>query len=186
MFRTIYHSAATRNSLRSRISLFLAGLISVGSPVMAAGPVEIRASDIVLAQPGVLRGTVLNTAAQPVAGISVNVLHGTDVVASATSDEHGQFAVTGLRHGAHEIQVGQTRHPVRFWGNNTAPPVATSQMAIVIDEEIVRGQMMTGDSRIGQMVYDNPLPVLLIGGAVALVLVTSLNDDDDAAAPASP
>ena len=61
-----------------------------------------------------------------------------------------------------------------------------SQMAIVVDEEIVRGQIMTGNSRIGQMIYDNPLPVLLIGGAVALVLVTSLSDDDDTAAPASP
>ena len=186
MFRTIYLSAATHNSIRSGLSLLLAGLISVGSPAMAAGPVEIRASDIVLTQPDVLRGTVLNSAAQPVAGISVNVLHGTDVVASATSDEHGQFAVTGLRHGAHAIQVGQTRHPVRFWGSDTAPPVATSQMAVVIDEEIVRGQMMTGNSRIGQMVYDNPLPALLIGGAVALILVTSLDDDDDTAAPASP
>ena len=186
MFKAIYLSAATHNSVRSGLSLLLAGLISVGSPAMATGPVEIRASDITLTQPGVLKGTILNTAAQPVAGIRVQVLHENMLVASAASDAHGHFTVTGLRNGVHAIQVGETLHPVRFWGNDAAPPVATSQMAIVVDEEIVRGQMMTGDSRIGQMIYDNPLPVLLIGGAVALILVTSLDDDDDTDAPASP
>lgn len=186
MVRTIFAGGSTRSTFQRALSLFLTGLISVGSHLTAAGPVEIRASDITLAQPGVLKGTVLNTAAQPVAGISVQVLRGDMVVASATSDKDGQFAVTGLRNGAHAIRIGETLHPVRFWGNDAAPPMSTSRMAIVVDEEIVRGQLLTGNSRIGQMVSDNPLPVLLIGGAAALVLVTSLDDDDDTAAPASP
>lgn len=173
-------------SLRKYTCLLLVGLLCVGNPVVAGDPVEIRSSDVALNDGGLLRGTLLTTAAQPVSGMTVNVLHEQKVVATATSNEKGEFSVKGLRNGAHTIQVGATRHSVRLWGTNSAPPAAVENIAIVIDDETVRGQMgppMTGDP--GLWVANNMGALLLIGGAVALTLATTL-DNDNSATPASP
>jgi len=189
MLRFIWSFDCSSRCLRNAMRLFLAGLISVGSPIMAAGPVEIRSTDITLAQQGTLKGTVLNVSAQPVSGIPVNVLHDETVVATATSDEQGQFSVQGLRKGAHVIQVGSVQQPVRFWGESAAPPASASQMAIVVDEEIVRGQMgYFPPNTVNNTLTANTGVLLLIGGAVAIVLGTTLgaDNDDSAVPPASP
>jgi hypothetical protein len=189
MVRSLWSFNFPSRFLRNAIRLFLAGLISVGAPIMAAAPVEIRSTDFTLAQQGILKGTVLNVSAQPVSGVPVHVLHNEKVVASATSDEQGQFSVQGLRNGAHVIQVGSVQQPVRFWGESTAPPASTSQMAIVVDEEIVRGQMGYQPGNMpGSMLTANTGILLLIGGAVAIVLGTTLgaDNDDSPVPPASP
>jgi hypothetical protein len=147
---------------------------------MASGSAEIRATDVTLAQPGLLKGSVLNASAQPVSGVPVHVLHGDTVVASATSDELGLFSVKGLRNGAHVIQVGDVQKPVRFWGSDTAPPASTSQMAIVVDDGIVRGQSGYNGSAI---INRGTGALLLIGGATAIVLATTLGNDDDSPVP---
>ena len=171
-------------SLRHGICLLLAGLLSVGSPLMAGEPVEIRSSDVALNAGGMLKGTILNTAVQPVAGVAVNVLHEDKVVATSMSNEQGEFTVKGLRNGAHVIKVGETQQAVRLWGTDAAPPAAVENIAIVVDEETVRGQM---GPRLGNQVRgflgSNAGALLLIGGAVAIVLGTTL---DDNATPASP
>ena len=171
-------------SLRNGTCLLLAGLLTVGSPVMAGDPVEIRSSDVALNAAGLLKGTVLNTTAQPVAGVAVNVLHEDKVVATAMSNEKGEFTVKGLRNGAHIIKVGPTQQAVRLWGTDTAPPAAVENIAIVVDEETVRGQNGTGGgNQVGNFIGSNVGGFLLIGGAVGLVLGTTL---DNNATPASP
>ena len=169
-------------SLRHSTCLLLAGLLSVGSPLMAGEPVEIRSSDVALNAGGMLKGTILNTAAQPVAGVAVNVLHEDKVVATSMSNEQGEFTVKGLRNGAHVIKVGETQQAVRLWGTDAAPPAAVENIAIVVDEETVRGQMGQGNQVRG-FLGSNAGDLLLIGGAVAIVLGTTL---DDNATPASP
>ncbi len=176
-------------SLKRSLCLVLSGMMTIGSPLMANGPVEVRTSDFTL-NDGVLAGSVLNTSAQPVSGLNVHLLHGDKVVATAVSDENGQFAVRGLRNGNHVLQVGAVQQPVRFWGHQAAPPSSTSRMSIVVDEEVVRGQACgegcddgCGESIGAKMV--SPCALLLIGGAVAAVLVLTLDDDDDDV-PASP
>ncbi|MBC7965249.1 MAG: carboxypeptidase regulatory-like domain-containing protein [Fuerstia sp.] len=163
-------------SVRNGTCLLLAALLAVGSPVMAGEPVEIRSSDVALNAGGLLNGTVLNTAAQPVAGVAVNVLHEDKVVATAMSNEQGEFSVKGLRNGAHVVKVGTTVQAVRLWGTDTAPPAAVENIAIVVDDEAVRGQM-------GSFIRSPAGALVLIGGVVAIVLGTTLDDDD---APASP
>lgn len=113
----------------------------MGSPLWAGEPVEIRSSDVALNEGGLLKGTVLNTAAQPVAGVKVNVLHEDKVIATSMSDKNGEFTVKGLRNGAHVVKVGTTQKAVRLWGSHTAPPAAVENVAIVVDEETVRGQI---------------------------------------------
>ena len=75
--------------------LLLTGLLSVGTPALAGEPVDIRSSDVALGTGGLLNGTVLNTAALPVAGVAVSVLHEDKVVAKSMSNEKGEFTVNG-------------------------------------------------------------------------------------------
>ena len=179
----VWRRSITR-SLKSGTCLLLAGLLTVGSPLMASEPVEVRSSDVALSTGGLLNGTVLNTAAQPVVGVAVNVLHDDKVVATSTTNEQGEFTVKGLRNGAHVVKVGTTQHAVRLWGTDTAPPTAVENIAIVVDEETVRGQLgMPMVRQTGGFIRSNAGALLLIGGAVAITLGTTLDND---AQPASP
>jgi hypothetical protein len=61
-------------------------------------------------------------------------------------------------------------------------------MAIVVDDEVVRGQMgfQPGNMVAGTM-GSSLVPILLIGGAIGIVLGTTLgNNNDSPAPPASP
>lgn len=184
MVRFMWSTASTYWSMRKAICVILAGLISIGSPAMAGGPVEIRSTDITLGPHGLLKGSVLNASAQPVSGVTVHVLHGETVVASATSDGQGQFSVKSLHNGSHIMQVGRLQQPVRFWGTEAAPPVSTSQITIIVDEEVIRGQsgFETGNS-VADSMNTNLGVILLIGGAVGIVLGTTLSADNDSPAP---
>ncbi|HQZ66857.1 MAG TPA: carboxypeptidase-like regulatory domain-containing protein [Planctomycetaceae bacterium] len=171
--------------LRKYTCLLLAGLLCVGTPVIAGEPAKICSSDVALNEGGLLRGTVLTTEAQPVAGITVHVLHEEKVVAKTTSDERGEFSVKGLRNGAHTVQIGSTRQSVRLWGTNSAPPAAVENVAIVVDDETVRGQnRMLPIAQPGTFLANNMGKLLLLGGAVAIVLGTTLDNGHDS--PASP
>ena len=175
---------STAKSIRNGISLLLAGLLSVGSPLMAGEPVEIRSSDVALNEGGLLKGTVLNTAAQPVTGVAVDVLHADKVVATSISNDQGEFTVKGLRNGAHVVKVGTTQKTVRLWGSDTAPPAAMENIAIVVDDEAVRGQSgLVSGSQAGGFIASNAGALLLIGGAAAITLGTTL---DNHAEPVSP
>lgn len=182
------------SSLKKALCVALSAVLTLGNPAFAGGPVEIRSTDIALGH-GQLTGCVLNVAGQPVSGIPVQVLHGESVIATVASNEDGQFVVEGLRNGAHVIQVGSSIQPVRFWSAQAAPPAAAEQLAIVVDEEIVRGQC--GDA-CGDACGDpcgeacgagtkccSGLGLLLFGGAVAATLVYTL-DQNGSDAPASP
>ena len=171
-------------SFQNITCLLLAGLLSLGTPLVADEPVEVRSTDVSLQIGGFLKGTVLNTAAQPVAGVPVNVFHEDKVVATSMSTELGEFTVKGLRNGAHVIKVGATQQTVRLWGANTAPPGAVENIAIVVDEETVRGQIGAGSGNQNRgFIGSNAGALLLIGGATAIVLGTTL---DNNATPASP
>jgi len=177
-------------AMRTGVSLSLSMAMLVGSPLLASETVAIRSSDYLLGQEGVLAGSVLNRSGVPVSGLPVQVLHEDHVIATAVSDEKGQFAVQGLRNGPHKVQLGASQQPVRFWSNTAAPPAAVSRMAIVVDEEVVRGQCAEGcgEGFAGghHGGWGTALGVLLIGGAVATTLALTLDDNENAAAVASP
>lgn len=181
-------------SVRSSLSIALSMVMFVGSPVLAAEAVAVRSTDYLLGQKGVLVGSVVNQQGQPAAGLPVQVLHDGRVVATAYSDEQGEFAVESLRNGIHTVQLGETQRPVRFWSNAAAPPSAVSRMAIVVDEEVVRGQCGEfcgegcgeGGCRAGGLTWGTTCGLLLVGGAVATTLALTLDDQKSGAAVASP
>ena len=178
------------NSIRSSVCVALSMVMLVGSPVLAAEAVAVRSADYTLGQKGVLVGTVLNQQGQPAAGLPVQVLHDGRVIATAYSNEQGEFSVESLRNGIHTVQLGETQHPVRFWSNASAPPTAANRMAIVVDEEVVRGQCGEGCGEGGcrprGLTWGTACGVLLIGGAVAATLALTLDDQKSGAAVASP
>ena len=96
--------------------------------------------DVELTKEGVLYGQVYTPQGQKVPNAVVQLRYQGTAVAAARSNEHGQFAISGVRGGAHEIVVGPLRKPVRLWANGAAPRNATKGMVVAIDETIVRGQ----------------------------------------------
>ena len=161
---------------RKALALLLAGIISVGNTAFAGSAVEIRSNDVSLNQ-GVLVGSVINTSGMPVSGIRVHLLHKDTVIATAISDENGQFLVKGLRNGGHVLQVGSTQQPVRFWGQQSAPPTAATQLAVVVDENIVLGQSGEEGSLLASIAA-NPFPLILLGGAAAATIAISNSHED--------
>lgn len=181
-------------SIHSGVSVVLSMALLVGSPLQASETVAIRSSDYLLGQQSILAGSVLNQSGLPVAGLPVQVLHKGQVIATALSDDKGEFAVQGLRNGQHTVKVGASQQSVRFWMSKAAPPTAVSRLAIVVDEEVVRGQCGEGCaegcgegfSGADHRAWKTAVGVLLIGGAVATTLALTLDDNNSSAAPGSP
>lgn len=178
------------SSCRSSICVALSMVMLIGSPVLATEAVAVRSTDYLLGQKGVLVGSVLNQQGQPAAGLPVQVLHDGRVIATVYSNEQGEFSVESLRNGVHTVQLGATQQPVRFWTNASAPPTAVKRMAIVVDEEVVRGQCGEGCAESGcgarGLSRGATFGLLLVGGAVAATLALTLDDQKSGAAVASP
>ena len=118
----------------------------------------------------------MNAAAQPVSGMSVHLLHGGTVVATAVSDENGLTAVSGLRPGLHAIVTPTGTTVCRLWNADTAPPTATAVPAVVSDAEVIRGQLGA---------FNLPMFVVLATSVGALVVALDANNNaNDAQAQA--
>jgi len=176
----------------------VAGLITalIGSPVFADETVALRSRDVLL-HSGSLSGVVLNRESHPVPGVVVKLMHGKNVIATATSDDNGNFAVHGLRSGGHVVSAGEEKELVRFWRSDAAPPAASARMIMVVDETVVRGQGWSdecveecGEDESARKcclsgAFGNPTALLLLGGGAAagIVAIVAHNEND---APASP
>jgi hypothetical protein len=172
--------------IRRGISVALSATMLVGSPLLGGETAEVRSADYRLEQDGVLSGSVLNLNGQPVSGLPVEILHENRRIAVAMSDEAGHFAVEGLRNGQHVVKLGATQQAARFWNNATAPPTAQGNLAMTVDEEVVRSQcsnIETGDECCrgqGGPVWGTAIGVLIVGGAVAGTIVFTQRDDKPA------
>ncbi|MCA9065266.1 MAG: carboxypeptidase regulatory-like domain-containing protein [Planctomycetaceae bacterium] len=151
------------------------GVVVSGSGVGAAEQQAVspmKVTDIALGQNGTLKGQALDSQAAAVANVRVRVVHADRIVAETVSDAEGRFAVAGLRGGAHTIQFAGYQQQVRFWNDaDVAPPNAVSKLALVVNQQTVRGQ-------------DGSLTPVLVGGGVfvaatVVTLATTLDDDGD-------
>jgi Carboxypeptidase regulatory-like domain len=174
-----------RGFFQKALCTTLAGLMTIGTPAVAEEPLVPEPRDVVVSDDGLLSGTVMDSAALPVSGVQVAVLHGEDVIATTTSDEEGRFAVDGLRSGSHIVQVAGTFTPVRLWRPRMAPPAAIQRLAVVVRQPVVLGQQNSGFPGMN-LITGNPVPFLLIAGALGVVLGTTLDEDEQAVVPASP
>jgi hypothetical protein len=98
------------------------------------------ARDVELQADGALRGKVFTSDQRPVENAQIELKFEGTTIARTTTDVEGDFLITGVRGGAHEISVGSMNSPVRLWKNGTAPFGAVDGFVVAASEEIVRGQ----------------------------------------------
>lgn len=120
--------------------------LSVCFGVMLSGPAFAGASsvikDIALSDSGTLFGQVTNSAGQPMSDTLVRLRYQGKAVAVARSNNKGQFAINGVRPGAHDLSTGGLNTPVRVWKQGTAPKGALKGILIAGEETVIRGQDM--------------------------------------------
>jgi hypothetical protein len=127
-------------------SLAMAGLLApqtglAGQTPTSPAPAAIpMASDLALGQGGLLRGQVVDAQGAPLAGASISVWHDNQQVVRTVADEQGQFVVTGLRGGVHQVVAGEGSAVYRLWTAQTAPPAAAQAAMIVSGNQVVRAQ----------------------------------------------
>jgi hypothetical protein len=97
--------------------------------------------DVALHDGGMLQGQLVDVQQHPLAARQVQVSFGAKVVASATTDKSGRFAIRNLRPGTHSITAAGGTIPCQFWAPGTSPPSAQNvALLIATDDVVVRGK----------------------------------------------
>lgn len=170
------------------------GILLTHSASAFSGDAARMARDIELSREGALTGQLLTSEGHAVADTAVSLKYQGQVVATAVTGENGQFLITGVRGGAHEMTVGSITNPVRLWKNGTAPEGAAEAVVIAADETVIRGQEYDGygacpppaSSGFG-LIDVVTLAMLGTSTAALIVAIDTNNDVDDLPAiPASP
>lgn len=112
--------------------------VMLSGPVMAGSNGIIK--DVELSRSGVLQGQVHTPQGHIVPNAVVQLRYQGTAVAAARCNEKGQFAISNVRGGAHEVVIGPLRQPVRVWAAGAAPANANRSVVVTLDEKIVRGQ----------------------------------------------
>jgi hypothetical protein len=164
-------------------STALAGLLAVASAAEAVEKSEAAAKpvavDVALAPGGLLRGQVVDAQGVPQKGTSVSLWHENQQVAQTVSDLSGQFSVTGLRGGVHQVVAGQNQGVYRLWTAQAAPPTARPGTIVVSGAPVIRAQ----NGQMGRSFLTSP--VLWGGVAYAAGHVIGFNSGIDHS-PSSP
>ncbi len=175
---------------------FIASLQLTMLPVaeFADGPkplptVEVRALDIRLQSDGMMVAQLVDQSGNGLSDVPVAVRFGGQTVAESKTDLEGRVRFSGLRPGAHSLHAGHAVQPVRLWPADTAPPGALTTVALVSNEEIVRGQMTYGQDYVPMNGLPSgfngpsisPLTLGMIGfGVFQFIQIEQLEDDVDA------
>jgi len=127
--------------------------------------------DIALGDNGSLSGQVVDSQGIAQSNAEVSVWQNENKVATTKSDEKGNFQVSGLRSGVHQVAAGEGVSVYRFWAPNTAPPSATDQAMVVNDQNVVRGNGVVG-------FLTNPWVLAgIVAAAIAIPIALNNNDD---------
>lgn len=98
------------------------------------------ARDVELTSDGTLHGQIYTSEGRVVENAPIELRYQGTTVARAMTGQNGDFAITGVRGGAHDLSIGTATAPVRLWKNGTAPDGAVASLVFAGDENIVRGQ----------------------------------------------
>jgi hypothetical protein len=151
------------------------------------------ARDIELSAENTLRGQVYTSDGRPVEHAVIELRYQGSTVAKAMTGAEGDFLITGVRGGAHDLSVGSLNAPVRLWKNGTAPAGAADGILVAANENVVRGQAMDPycdpnaacpptSSGFGLI---DVVTLAMLGTSVAaqVVAIDTNNDIDDLASP---
>lgn len=125
----------------SALTMFSSGpVIAAQSHSQVASTTAPMVSDVRLTAGGIVKGSVVNPQGSPIPSGSVTVYFDDNEVARTKTDDSGHFQIAGLRGGVHQVVTSGGRTTLRFWENDTAPPVAVSSVLIVSGHHCIRGQ----------------------------------------------
>lgn len=135
-------------------------------------PTQLRGLDVELDSEGGFRGQVVDPSGKPHVNRTVRLLHRGELVASAKSDEAGEFRFSRVRGGVHQLALDQGATVIRCWKTATAPPSAQSSILLVSDGKTIRGQYPIGN------LFTNPLVFgAIIAAAIAIPVIINNADD---------
>jgi len=114
-------------------------LLSNTASAFEGGPSPV-ARDVELTGDGTLHGQIYTSEGRVVEDATVELRYQGTTVARAMTGANGDFAITGVRGGAHDLSVGAATTSVRLWKNGTAPAGSVKSLVVAGDENVVRGQ----------------------------------------------
>ena len=133
-------------------------------------------SDVSLGEKGELTGFILDGQGKAVAKSKVVVSFGRKVIAKTTTNETGQFRVSGLRGGIYQIAHADGVAVFRVWKNGTAPKSARQNALVVVGTRQIRGQDGLGPL---SMVEPATLAAIVAGVAGIVVGTVAISQSDD-------
>jgi len=139
----------------------------------AAGAVRM-VYDVRLGEDGSFSGQLLDPSGRPLAGQTVLLTQAGKTLAQSRSGDRGEFSFDQVRAGVYQVTIGASAVACRVWTQQAAPPVATSQLAVVTHPDVIRGQQPIS------ALFSNPLFVGLIVAAAIAIPVAIHNSQDDA------
>jgi TonB-dependent starch-binding outer membrane protein SusC len=120
-----------------------ARVVALCSAFLLAMQVAIPSTASAQQQPGVISGTVVNMAGQPISDIMVSLV-GTN--RSTTTNARGQFMFQNVPAGSHQVQASglgfrtTTQAVTVVAGQTATPQLSVAVSAVALDEVIVTGQ----------------------------------------------
>ena len=114
-------------------------LLSNTASAFEGGPAPV-ARDVELTEDGTLYGQIYTSEGRVVENAAIELRYQGTTVARAMTGANGDFAITGVRGGAHNLSVGAATTSVRLWKNGTAPAGSVDNLVLAGDENVVRGQ----------------------------------------------
>ncbi len=137
------------------VAASLALAVSAQGMIQAAeGPKPLpeaaaKIRDVRLAQGGTLELQLVDQQGNGLQNVPVSLSFSGQRVAEAQSNDHGTVRFSNLRPGLHVVHAGSATDTVRLWNDGTAPPHAARRLAVVADEQVVRGQLGGGSLGFG-------------------------------------
>ncbi len=111
-----------------------------GTPASAVSKSNVQVTDVVLHKGGLLVGSFVGDKGEAVKANQVALRKDGKVIATATTNDKGQFGIRGLRSGVYEVATARGNGFFRLWSKETAPPSAHPAVIIVAGNEVLRGQ----------------------------------------------
>lgn len=124
----------------------------------------VKTRDVKLDASGSLRVRLVDAQGNGLKNVELSVRSASGVELKSITNEDGQAIFANVRPGVHMIPTGTSVELVRVWTADVAPPKAIDSLAVVVDENVVRGQALpfVGSATAGGTSV-SPLTLLTIG-----------------------
>lgn len=158
-----------------RILSLLALLMMAAGPSTAvfaeqaktSSPQSTVINDVATTPSGALQGTAIGKDAKPMAEAMVKLTRNGTVVAEEVTTSKGTFQISHVKPGLYVVQVGELASALRVWDHKIAPPKAKSELLLIEDSPVVRGQL-------GNLTLFN---TVMLGTSIAGLTVGIVNAD---------